>query len=261
MTAATAGERQAQQPSFVGKTVVVTGAASGFGAATARAFGLAGADVIVSDIDLDGARRVAAELPSATPAGADVTDGDAIRQLIAQAVNTYGGLDVLVNNAGLPHRRTPLEELSVEDVEFQLVMNVRSVALACKFALPALRRRPGSSIVNVSSIGATRPRPGMVMYSATKAAVITLTRGLATEVAPEVRVNVVCPVASETGFVKNALGTDRFTPEMREAIVSEIPMGRPALPEDIANGVLFLASDQAAFLTGVVLDIDGGHSI
>jgi 3-oxoacyl-[acyl-carrier protein] reductase len=248
-------------PNFAGKCVIVTGAASGFGAATARAFGHAGADVIVSDINLDGARQVADELPSATAIRADVTDAGDIKNLVASAVGTYGGLDVLVNNAGLPHRRGPLEDLSVGDIEFQLVMNVRSVVLACKFALPALRQRPGASIVNVSSIGASRPRPGMVMYSATKGAVITLTRGLATEVAPNVRVNAVCPVAAETGFVKNALGTETFTDEMRQAIVREIPMGRAAVPEDVANGVLFLSSDRAEFLTGVILDIDGGRSI
>jgi 3-oxoacyl-[acyl-carrier protein] reductase len=200
-------------------------------------------------------------LPSAAAVRADVTDAGDIQNLVTSAVDTYGGLDVLVNNAGLPHRRGPLENLSVADIEFQLAMNVRSVVLACKFALPTLRQRPGASIINVSSIGATRPRPGMVMYSATKGAVITLTRGRATEVAPSVRVNAVCPVAAETGFVKNALGTETFTDEMRQAIVSEIPMGRAAVPDDVANGVLFLASDRAAFLTGVILDIDGGRSI
>jgi 3-oxoacyl-[acyl-carrier protein] reductase len=246
---------------FAGKCVIVTGAASGFGAATARAFGNAGADVIVSDINLGGAQQVADSLPSATAVRADVTDAGDIEDLVVSAVDTYGGLDVLVNNAGLPHRRGPFEDLSVGDIEFQLMMNVRSVVLACKFALPVLRQRPGASIVNVSSIGATRPRPGMVMYSATKGAVITLTRGLATEVAPSVRVNAVCPVAAETGFVKNALGTETFTDEMRQVIVSEIPMGRAAVPDDVANGVVFLASDRAAFLTGVILDIDGGRSI
>jgi 3-oxoacyl-[acyl-carrier protein] reductase len=252
---------QRPAPNFASRCVIVTGAASGFGAATARAFGNAGADVIVSDINLGGAQQVADSLPSATAVRADVTDAGDIEDLIVSAVDTYGGLDVLVNNAGLPHRRGPLEDLSIGDIEFQLMMNVRSVVLACKFALPVLRQRPGASIVNVSSIGATRPRPGMVMYSATKGAVITLTRGLATEVAPTVRVNAVCPVAAETGFVKNALGTETFTDEMRQVIVGEIPLGRAAVPDDVANGVVFLASDRAAFLTGVILDIDGGRSI
>ena len=246
---------------LAGKSVLVTGAAGGFGAATAAAFARSGARVVLADIDLGRAQALAATLPGAVAVYCDVRDADVIAAAVSAAVEANGGLDVLVNNAGLPHRRAPLEALSVEDIEFQLTMNVRSVALACKLALPELRRRPGAAIVNVSSIGAARPRPGMVMYSATKGAVITLTRGLAAEVAPDVRVNVVCPVASETGFVKNALGTDRFTAEMRQAIVSEIPMGRAAEPDDIARAILYLASDRAAFLTGVVLDVDGGRSI
>jgi 3-oxoacyl-[acyl-carrier protein] reductase len=244
-----------------GKSVLVTGAAGGFGAATAAAFARSGARVVLADVDLDRARETAAGLGGACAVRCDVLDAADITSAIGVAVDRNGGLDVLVNNAGLPHRRAPLETLSVHDVEFQLAMNVRSVVLACQLALPELRRRPGASIVNVSSIGAVRPRPGMVMYSATKGAVLTLTRGLAAEVAPDVRVNVVCPVASETGFVKNALGTDRLTEEMRHAIVSEIPMGRPATPDDVARAILYLASDRAAFLTGVVLDVDGGRSI
>jgi 3-oxoacyl-[acyl-carrier protein] reductase len=246
---------------FTDRTVIVTGGAGGFGEAIARAFGGAGANVVVADINEEGAQKVAASLPSAVAVRTDVTKEDDLRAMIATAETSFGGLDVLVNNAGLPHRRAPLTEMSVEDIDFQFVINLRNVVLSSKFALPLLRQRPGSSIVNVSSIGAVRPRPGMLMYSAMKGGIITFTRGLATEVAPDVRVNAVTPVASETGFVKNSLGTDGFTEEMRKAIVSEIPMGRTSNPTDIANGVLFLASDRAAFLTGIILDIDGGRSI
>jgi 3-oxoacyl-[acyl-carrier protein] reductase len=246
---------------LAGKSVLVTGAASGFGAATAAAFARSGARVVLADIDLDRAHELACSLADAVAVHCDVLDAQDIFAAVARAVEVHGGLDILVNNAGLPHRRGPLESLSVSDIEFQLAMNVRSIVVACKAALPHLRNRPGASIVNVSSIGAARPRPGMVMYSATKGAVITLTRGLAAEVAPAVRVNVVCPVAAETGFVKNALGTERFTEQMREAIVSEIPMGRAAIPDDVARAILYLASERAEFLTGVVLDVDGGRSI
>ena len=246
---------------FEGKSVIVTGAANGFGAAIARAFGAVGAQVVVSDVDLDAARELARSLPWAVAMRADVTSAGEVEKLVESTIETFGSIDVLVNNAGLPHRRAPLEELSVEDVEFQLKMNIRSVFLACKFALPMLRKRSGSSIVNVASIGGKRPRPGMTIYNATKGAVITLTRGLAAEVGPSVRVNAVNPVASETGFIKKALGVDTLSDDMRRAIVSEIPMGRPAMPEDVANAVLFLASDQASFLTGVCLDVDGGRSI
>lgn len=246
---------------FRGKRVVVTGAASGFGEATARAFGAAGAQVVVADIDRDGAERVAKDLPSAIAVTVDVTQEQHLRDLMTATAEAFGGIDVLVNNAGLPHRRAPLQEMSVEDIDFQFTVNLRSVALASKFALPLLRRSPGSSIVNVSSVGSIRPRPGMLMYSAMKGGINVFTRGLATEVAPDVRVNAVTPVASETGFVKNSLGTDTFTDEMRRAIVAEIPMGRPSRPDDIADAILFLASSRAEFLTGVILDVDGGRSI
>lgn len=261
MTAALPAKDTGPEAGLVGRSVVVTGAASGFGAAIATAFSLSGAQVILADIDLDGAREVAESLSSAVAIRADVTQAQDIERMVSSAVSAFGGLDVLVNNAGLPHRRTPLEDLSIADIEFQLTMNVRSVVLGCKYALPLLRARAGSSIVNVASIGARRPRPGMVMYNAAKGAVLTLTRGLAAEIAPAVRVNAVSPVASETGFVKNALGTDSFDDDTRRAIVGEIPMGRPALPRDVANSVLFLASERASFLTGVCLDVDGGRSI
>lgn len=246
---------------FTDKSVLVTGAASGFGEAIARAFASAGANVIVADINLEGATRVAGELPAAVALPVDVTKEHQLRDLITAAGQAFGYLDVLVNNAGLPHRRASLEDMRVEDIDFQYAVNLRNVALTSKFALPLLRQRPGSSIVNVSSIGAVRPRPGMLIYSAMKGGIITFTRGLATEVAPEVRVNAVTPVASETGFVKNSLGTDKFTDEMRAAILKDIPMGRASDPADIADAVLFLASDRARFLTGVILDVDGGRSI
>lgn len=246
---------------FAGKSVIVTGGAGGFGSAIARAFGEAGAQVVVSDINLDAAREVAGSLPAAVAIHTDVTSPQAVERLVSDAISAFGGVDVLVNNAGLPHRQAPFETMSVEDVDFQLTMNVRSVFLACKLALPQLRKRPGSSIVNVASIGARRPRRGMIIYNATKGAVLTLTRGLATELAPTIRVNAVNPVASETGFVKNALGTDTFGDELCKALVAEIPMGRLAMPADVANSVLFLASESAAFLTGVCLDVDGGRGI
>jgi len=246
---------------FTGKTALVTGAASGFGAAIARAFGAAGANVVVADINADGAKQVASELPSAVAVHVDVTQEQQLRDLIAATDQAFGRLDVLVNNAGLPHRRASLEDMPVSDIDFQFTVNLRNVVLTSKFALPLLRRQAGSSIVNVSSIGAVRPRPGMLMYSAVKGGIITFTRGLAVEVAPDVRVNAVTPVASETGFVKNSLGTEKFTDEMRAAILKDIPLGRTSDPSDIADAVLFLASDRARFLTGVILDVDGGRSI
>src|SRR5581483_4409859 len=165
------------------------------------------------------------------------------------------------NNAGLPHRQGPLEEMDVTDVDFQLAINLRSVFLGCKHAIPALREAGGGVIVNVASIAGKRPRPGLTMYNATKGAVITLTRGLAAEVGPDIRVNAVNPVVSQTGFIKNALGVDALDEQSRVAMTANLPMGRIAEPQDVANGIVYLASDQAGFLTGVCLDVDGGRSI
>jgi 3-oxoacyl-[acyl-carrier protein] reductase len=246
---------------FVGRTAIVTGAASGFGEATARAFAAEGASVVVADLDLAGAERVAKELDSALAVQTDVADPEAVRELVDQTVGTFGGLDVLVNNAGIPHRAMPLVDLDVETADRVLAVNVRSVFLTCKYAVPHLQRRPGASIVNVASIGALRPRPGMTVYNATKGAVLTMTRGLAAEVAPAVRVNAVNPVVAETGFVKGAQGVDTIPDEIRAAMVAGIPMGRPATTTDVAEAILYLASDTASFLTGVCLDVDGGRSI
>ncbi|MFB8267515.1 SDR family oxidoreductase [Streptomyces sp. NPDC055955] len=247
--------------SFMNKTVVVTGAASGFGKATARAFADAGAHVVVADIDADGAARVAKDFEQGLAVRTDVSDPDAVRTMVDTAVGEFGGIDILVNNAGVPHRSMPMLDLPVEDADRMWAINVRSVFLCCKYAVPVMRDRPGASVVNVASIGALRPRPGMTVYNASKGAVLTLTRGLASELAPDVRVNAVNPVVAETGFVKGAQGVDRIPDEVRAAMVAGIPMGRTADTRDVADSILFLASPEASFLTGVCLDVDGGRSI
>ena len=177
------------------------------------------------------------------------------------AESEFGGIDVMVNNAGVPHRSGALVDLDVETVDQQLAVNVRSVFLGCKYAVPALHRRNGGVIVNVASIAAKRPRPGLTVYNATKAAVITLTRGLAVEVAPDIRVNAVNPVIAETGFVRSLTGSDALPDDLRKNWISGIPLARTASAQDVANGIVYLASEPAGFLTGVCLDIDGGRSI
>ena len=244
---------------FQDKRVIVTGAASGFGAEIARAFAGEGAKVLVADLDEAGAKDVAAGLPGALAFGIDVADEERTRALAEAAVSAWGGIDVVCPNAGIPHRTGPLVDLSTEDFDRMFAINVRSVFFAAKYCVPHMG--PGSAIVSTASIGGRRPRPGLTAYNASKGAVITLTRGLAGELAPDVRVNCVNPVSSPTGFDKNAVGVDDLPEPIEQAVVAGIPMGRRALPRDVASAVLFLASPEAEFLTGVCLDVDGGRSI
>ncbi|MEM7412037.1 MAG: SDR family oxidoreductase [Myxococcota bacterium] len=244
---------------FQDQRVIVTGAASGFGRELAKAFAEEGARVLVADLDEAGAKDVAATLPGAIACGVDVAE-DAQNQAMAQAaVDAWGGIDVVCPNAGVPHRMSALIDLSVEDFDRMFAINVRSVYLAAKHCVPHMSE--GGAIVSTASIGGRRPRPGLTAYNASKGAVITLTRGLATELAPKIRVNCVNPVSAPTGFDKNAVGIDTLPDALEADVVKGIPMGRRALPTDVSSAILFLASKEAGFLTGVCLDIDGGRSI
>jgi 3-oxoacyl-[acyl-carrier protein] reductase len=251
---------------FDGKIAIVTGAASGFGEAIARRFAREGARVVAADIDEGGGKDVVASMREAGGeaafARADVSRSDDVRGVVDLAVGQYGGLDILVNNAGFSHRSVSLWNLSEADYDRVFAVNTKSVYLGARHAVPVLRERGGGVIVNTASIGAVRPRPGVTAYNATKGAVLTLTRGLAAEVARfKIRVNAVNPVAADTAFMKGAFGVESLPDAARESLISGIPLGRLAEPADVASAVLFLASDDAAFLTGVCLDVDGGRSI
>ena len=167
--------------------------------------------------------------------------------------------DIVATNAGLPHRATYMVKLTAEEFDFMWAVNVRSVFFATKYFTPHMA--PGSVIVSTASIGGRRPRKGLTPYNASKAAVITLTRGLATELAPDIRVNCVAPVSAATGFDMNSMGVQDLPEHVEKRVVDGIPMGRRAVPDDVANAVMFLASDESEFLTGVCLDVDGGRSI
>jgi len=247
------------------KVAVVTGAASGFGEAIARTFAREGASVVLSDINDNAGRPVADAINAAggtaTYIHADVTDADDVAGMVAEAEESYGGLDILVNNAGYPQRNQPMLDVSEEQFDRIFEVNVKSIYLAAQHGIPALKRRGGGVVLNTASTAGISPRPGLAWYNASKGAVITLTKSMAVELAPEkIRVNALCPVAAETPMLDEFLGGTR-TPEAYAKFVSTVPLGRLAVPQDIANAALFLASDEAEFLTGVCLEVDGGRTI
>ena len=251
---------------FAGKVAVVTGAAGGFGRAIARRFAEEGAAVALADIDSAGGKRTAAQLAkrgaSVLFETVDVAEGADLRRLMERTCGAFGGIDILVNNAGYCHRAAPLWKLPEADYDRIFDVNTKSVYLGAVHGVPKLLERGGGVIVNTASIGAVRPRPLITAYNATKGAVVTLTRGLATELAPHgIRVNAVNPVAAATDFMKGPSGGRRLDDSGREVLEKTIPLGRLAEPADVAAAVAFLASDDAAFLTGVCLDVDGGRSI
>lgn len=244
---------------FEGKSVIVTGAASGFGAAIARKFAAEGAGVICADIDKAGAEKLAATLGNAIAFEVDVASEEQNNAMIQAAVDKFGKIDVLCCNAGVPHRGSYMIKMAVEDFDRMWAINVRSIFLAVRAAIQHMPE--GSSIISTASIGGKRPRPGLAPYNASKAAVINLTQGMAVEMAPKVRVNCVCPVSAATNFDLQAMGTQNLSEEMEKKVIDGIPMARRATPEDVADAYAFLASEEAKFITGVALDIDGGRSI
>ncbi|MEO1062271.1 MAG: SDR family oxidoreductase [Actinomycetota bacterium] len=244
---------------FEGRRAIVTGGGSGFGEAICRRLAAEGARVLVADIDPTAAARVADQLPDSLPFEIDVTDEDRHDEMAAAAVDEWGGIDVVAANAGLPHRVSPMLELPTADFDRMWTINVRSIFFAARSCVPHMPE--GASIVVTASIGGRRPRPGLTAYNASKGAAIVLTKNLAAELAPAVRVNCVTPVSAATGFDKQAIGLDELTDAMEAQVVAGIPMGRRAQPDDVAAAVAYLASDDARFLTGVALDVDGGRSI
>lgn len=247
------------------KTAIVTGAASGFGAAIARRMVREGARVMVADLDAEGAERMAAQLRAeggeAIACAADVASRADFERLVAQACAAWGGLDILVNNAGTTHRNKPALQVTEDEFDRVYRVNVKSLFWAAQAVLPHFTEQGGGSIVNVASTTGVRPGPGLVWYSGSKAAMLNLTKGLALEFAKAgVRVNAVNPMIGETAMLGDFMGVED-TPANRERFLQRIPLGRFTRPDDVAGAVCFLASDEASYLTGVCLDVDGGRNI
>lgn len=247
---------------FEGKTAVITGAASGFGRGMAEAFVREGANVMIADLNGDGAAAVAASLgSSAESVACDVSKADDVEAAIAQTEAVFGTPDIVINNAGWTNRNAPL--LDTDEATFRKIydINVLSIFHMTKTMVPRWRANGGGIMINVGSVAGIRPRPGLTWYNSSKGAVNLMTRSLAVELAPDkIRVCAIAPVVGATGLLESFLGKPD-TPENRAAFLASIPMGRFCEPADVAGAALYLASDDARFITGVVLEVDGGRTI
>ena len=243
------------------KVAVVTGGGSGFGAGIVKKFVAEGASVLVVDRNLDAAKRVAAALgPNAAAQRADVSLAADTLAMIDAAESKFGALDILVNNAGVSHVPTLTEDVSDEDFDRIVAVNMKAIYLAAKVVVPRFKARKHGVILNMASTAGVSPRPRLSWYNASKGWVITATRALAVELAPfGIRVVALNPVAGETPLLKTFMGED--TPEMRARFLSTIPIGRFSLPEDLGNAACFLCSDEASMITGVAMEVDGGRCI
>ncbi|MDF1668516.1 MAG: SDR family oxidoreductase [Roseovarius sp.] len=242
-----------------GKTAIVTGAASGFGAGIARKFVAEGAQVMIADLNLEGAQALANEL-GAHAFKVDVADSDSVHHMYEAAMAAFGLPDILVNNAGITHLPQAMDDVTEAEFDRVFAVNCKSVYLTAQAFVPGMKARGSGVILNVASTAGVSPRPKLNWYNASKGWMITATKTMAVELAPEgIRVNALNPVAGETPLLASFLGED--TPEMRAKFLSTIPLGRFSTPEDMANAATFLCSDEASMITGVCMEVDGGRCI
>lgn len=250
---------------LAGKVAIVTGAASGFGRGIAERFANEGCAVLVNDLARDSGEAVAAAIRAAGGhaqfAYADVSRSADVKTLLDAALTHFGKLDIVVNNAGTTHRNQPL--LNVDEATFDRIyaVNVKSIYLTAMHVVPYFRQHGGGCFINIASTAGVRPRPGLTWYNGTKGAVIITSKGMAAELGPDnIRVNCVNPVIGETGLLEEFMGMPD-TPENRKKFLATIPLGRFSKPEDIAAACVFYASDDAAFVTGTCLEVDGGRCV
>ena len=242
-----------------GKTALVTGAASGFGKGIAARFAAEGAEVIVADIHADAARDVAEEI-GGRAVHCDVSRAESVAQMAQELAESGVALDILVNNAGTTHQPGPLDTISEQEFDRVCAVNMKSVFLTAQAFVPGFKARRRGSILNVASTAGVSPRPNLNWYNASKGWMITATKTMAIELAPfGIRVNAINPVAGETPLLKTFMGED--TPERRAQFLATIPLGRFSTPEDMGHAACFLVSDDAAMITGVAMEVDGGRCI
>ncbi|KAJ5908604.1 hypothetical protein N7495_001286 [Penicillium taxi] len=245
-----------------GKVALITGGGSGFGAAIANRYAQESAKVIITDINVEGGEKIAASSPNIIFQKMDVTQREDWHTVANLAFSEYGRLDVVVNNAGTSYRNKPTEEVTDDEWERVFRVNVKSIYLSGAVILPRIAEQgSGGSMINISSTGASRPRPGLVWYNASKAAVTNATRGLAVEYGPHnIRVNSVAPLLSGTGLFSTFTGMED-TPENREKFTGNVPLGRLTEADDVANMCIYLASDEGSFINGTEMVVDGGKCV
>jgi 3-oxoacyl-[acyl-carrier protein] reductase len=249
-----------------GKVAIVTGAGSGFGAGIAKRFAEEGAGVVVADISDAAGQRVAGEISTAGGKAvfvhADVTRGQDWASLIGATQSAFGRVDIVVNNAGWTHRRKPYVEVSEAEFDKVYAVNVKSIYLSALHALPAFRKQGGGCFVNIASTAGLRPRPGLTVYNSSKGAVILMSKSMAAEFGPDkVRVNCVNPVFSPDTALSAEFAGGTITDEARKAFLATIPLGRFSTPLDVANACLYLASDEAAMISGSCIEVDGARCV
>ncbi|MDP6707268.1 MAG: SDR family oxidoreductase [Alphaproteobacteria bacterium] len=245
------------------KVAIITGSGSGFGEAFAHRFAGEGARIVGVDINPETGQRVADAV--AAKGGeirfveADVGDSAAVAAAVGEAVSAFGGVDAVLNNAGISYPPTSTVKMTEELYDRVFRINVKSIQLFAQHAVPELKKRGGGSILNTASAAALRPRPGGAAYAASKGAVITFTRALAVELASDnIRVNALAPVAAPTPMVMQQMGLSEA--EVIDRLAADIPLGRMCDPADMAASAVFLCSDEASFISGAVLTVDGARS-
>ncbi|WP_027417875.1 glucose 1-dehydrogenase [Aneurinibacillus terranovensis] len=247
------------------KTAIITGGGSGMGRAMARLFAAEGARVAVADINGEAAEKTAQEIGSRAMAiQVNITDDSQVRHMIEQALISFGHINILVNNAGVPMSFVPIEELEEDQWTRTLDVNAKSIYLTAKYVVPHMKKRGQGVIVNTASIAGIRARPGLHAYCASKGAAIMLTKALAIELAPyKIRVNAINPGPADTPMLSKFIngGQAQIEKDTKEVFVNSVPLGTLIHPGDIASAALYLCSDMARMVTGEVLNVDGGRGI
>ena len=248
------------------QSIIVTGAGNGIGEGIAKRLASEGARVTVNDINAAGGQRVVDEIVVAGGTAqfvqADVTRSAEVKALVDAAVQRYGKLDTMVNNAGWTHRNRPMLEVSEDEFDKVYAINMKSIYLSAIHAVPALRANGGGSFINIASTAGVRPRPGLTWYNGSKAAVIITSKSMAAELGPDnIRVNCINPVFNpDTGLAAEFAGGP--VDDVRRAkFLATIPLGRFSTALDVANAALYLASSEAAFISGICLEVDGARCV